>query len=267
MKLAKITLLCLVLGLMSSCHSSKTTLPYFNDITIIDEGVLPEIPDYKATIRPDDELLISVTSSTPEATLPYNNIMPGYSTGPNSENLNYRQFYYIVNSDGNIEMPVIGKIHVEGLTVEQLQDKITELIRKDVSDAIVKVDLMNFYVYVAGEVERPSKINVKNNRYSVIDALAEAGDLTQYGERSNVLLIRNENGKRVFKHLNLNSSEVLTSPYFYLRQNDYIYVQPNQIKQSNSRYDNQNAYKLQVTSTIVSAISVIASLVIALAIK
>lgn len=268
MKIARFALLFLSIALLASCHSKKTYLPYFNDIAVIEEGILPELPDYKATIKPDDELGITITSpSNLKATLGYNAIMPGYNTSPTGESLNYRQLYYLVNEKGDITMPVLGEIHVAGLTIQQLQDKLTDMIRKDVSDAIVKVELINFYIYVAGEVARPSKINVTQQRYSIIDALAEAGDLTQYGERSNIMIIRNEDGKRVFKHLDLNSSDILSSPYFYLRQGDYIYVQPNEIKQSNSRYDSQNAYKLQVTSTIVSAISVIASLVIALAIK
>ena len=102
---------------------------------------------------------------------------------------------------------------------------------------------------------------------TVLDALAAAGDLTEYGERSNVLIIREENGERKFAHLDLNSSETLTSPYYYLQQNDYVYVAPNKVRQANSKYNQNNAYKLSVTSTIVSAASVIASLVIALTVK
>lgn len=267
MKIAKPAALLLALSLLASCHTKKTTLPYFSDIVEVEEGVIPDLPDYKATIKPDDDLLVTVTSSNYSASNVYNNMLPGYSTGPNGESLQYRQLPYRVNSEGDITMPVLGTIHVAGMTVEELQDKLTAMVRKDVSDAIVKVEMMNFYVYVAGEVAVPSRLTVTSERFSIIDALAQAGDLTQYGERSNILLIRNEDGKRTFKHLDLNSADILTSPYFYLRQNDYIYVQPNEIKQSNSRYDSQNAYKLQVTSTIVSAASVIASLVIALTIK
>ena len=102
---------------------------------------------------------------------------------------------------------------------------------------------------------------------TVLDALALAGDLTEYGERSDVLVIREENGQRTYTHLDLNKSETLNSPYFYLKQNDYIYVSPNTIKQSNSRYNTNNSYKLSVISTVVSATSVVASLIIALAIK
>jgi polysaccharide export outer membrane protein len=100
----------------------------------------------------------------------------------------------------------------------------------------------------------------------VLDALTAAGDLTEYGERTNVLIIREENGKRTAHRLDLTSSDVLTSPYFYLQQNDYVYVTPNKIRQDNSKYNQNNAFKLSVTSTIVSGCSVIASLIIALAI-
>ena len=126
---------------------------------------------------------------------------------------------------------------------------------------------MNFKVVVAGEVMSPKTVEVHGNRFSILDALSAAGDLTQYGERSNVMLIREENGERKFVHLDLNSGDILKSPYFYLQPNDYVYVEPNKIRQANSKYNQDNAYKLQVTSTIVSAASVIASLVIALTVK
>ena len=101
----------------------------------------------------------------------------------------------------------------------------------------------------------------------ILDALTAVGDLTEYGERSNVLVIREEDGKRVAHRLNLNSADILTSPYFYLKQNDYVYVQPNEIRSDNSKYNQNNAYKVTVISTVVSAASVIASLVIALTVK
>ena len=174
---------------------------------------------------------------------------------------------YVVDTKGDIDFPILGKIHVAGLNCEQLRDLLTERISKDVKDPLVTVTLANFKVVVAGEVNKPGNIPVKGNRVTVLDALSAAGDLTPYGERSNVLVIREENGKRTFAHLDLNSSEVLTSPYYYLQQNDYVYVEPNKIRQANSKYNQDNASKLTVISTVVSACSVIASLVIALAIK
>ena len=168
---------------------------------------------------------------------------------------------------GDIDFPIIGKVKVQGLTTQQIKDKLVELISKDVDDPIVRVELMNFRVNVLGEVQRPGAVSVKRERYSVLDALADAGDLTEFGERSNVLLIREENGVKIYHRLNLNEASVLSSPYFYMQQNDVIYVEPNEIRKDNSKYNQNNAFKLSVISTIVSACSVIASLVIALTVK
>lgn len=116
-----------------------------------------------------------------------------------------------------------------------------------------------------GEVASPGARLVNRERYSILDALADAGDITPYGERKNVLLIREENGERVYHRLDLNDSEsTLNSPYFYLRQNDVIYVEPNKIRQANAKVDQDKSFKLSMTSVIVSAASVVASLIIAL---
>ena len=174
---------------------------------------------------------------------------------------------YVVDSKGDINFPELGKIHVAGMDVEQLQAELTNRISRDVNDPLVRVELVNFNVNVAGEVAKPGTVAVKRNRFSILDALSAAGDLTPYGERSNVLIIREENGERKYAHVDLNSSALLTSPYYYVKQNDYIYVEPNNVRQSNSKYNQDNAFKLSVVSTVVSAASVIASLVIALTVK
>ena len=129
------------------------------------------------------------------------------------------------------------------------------------------VRIANFEITVGGEVKTPTKLRVNRSRYSVLDALGAAGDLTEYGERSNILLVRENNGQREYHRLDLNSSDILTSPYFYLQQNDYIYVEPNAVRQANSKYNQHNSFKLQVISTVVSASSVVASLIIALVIR
>lgn len=256
-----------VLGL-SSCSSSKSNkLPYFQDLPAAGT-IAKDTPDIK--IRPDDELVITVTSSTPEATVLYNlpQNPPAYSKELAASSASTRIQTYIVDSKGDINFPQFGMLHVAGMSVEALRDLLQERIRKDVHDAVVQVVLVNFMVNVGGEVHNPKNIEVKRQRFSVLDALATAGDLTEYGDRSNVLVIReNGDGTRSYGHINLTSSEALTSPYYYLQQNDYVYVTPNKIRESNSKYNTNNAYKLQITSTIVSAASVIASLVIALTVK
>lgn len=275
--------ICILLALLcaltlGSCSSKKTVLPYFADIPSVADGTV-DAGSYLSRIKPDDQLLISVNSSDPAATaiysLPYYN--PGADAGVLTTAANATPLpvvttsmqiqTYVVNSEGNIYFPVLGKIHVSGMTTEQLQTYLTERISNEVEDPVVNVRIANFEVVVGGEVKTPKKIRVNRNRYSVLDALGDAGDLTEYGERSNVLLVREENGRREYHRLNLNSSDILTSPYFYLQQNDYIYVEPNAVRQANSKYNQHNSFKLSVISTIVSASSVVASLVIALAVK
>lgn len=267
MRLRHITMAILIGAAATSCSTSKTVLPYFTDISTVASGSFAT-GKYSPEIKPDDELLITVTSLNPEATAIYN--LPLSNPATQSELFSVStpsQQSFMVNSEGDINFPVLGKLHVEGMTTEQLQKKLTDLISKDVEDPVVTVAFLNFTVSVGGEVKTPKVIKVGRNRFSILDALAEAGDLTEYGERSNVLLVREENGERKFIHFDLNSSETLTSPYFYLQQNDYIYVEPNKVRQANSKYNQNNSFKLTVVSTVVSAASVIASLIIALTIK
>lgn len=251
---------------LASCSSSKTALPYFSDLPST-SGDLPAMP-YLSTIEPDDELVITVQSGDVRATAQYNqpfgNIATPTLSGISS---NPTMLGYRVDSAGDIIFPVLGKIHVAGLTVEQLQKFLTEKISKDVTDPIVTVAMRDFTVVVAGEVTNPMPVQATGNRMTVLEALAAAGDLTEFGERSNVLVIREENGKRTYQRLDLNSSATLSSPYYYLRPNDYVYVSPNAIRQDNSKYNQNNSFKLSVISTVVSAASVIASLVIALTVK
>lgn len=259
-------LLAWILLSLTGCSSSKTILPYFTDLTAT-EGTLPVL-DYQPRIAPDDELYILVSSSNPEATAMYN--MPIYNPATRQAidlTMNTRPTTYVVDSQGFISMPLLGRIHAAGLTTEELAHNLTELVAKDVIDPIVMVRLMNFSISVAGEVQQPGRVTLTNERMSILDALASAGDLTPYGNRSDILIIREEEGKRTYAHLDLNSSDLLTSPYFYVRQNDYIYVTPNKIREDNAKYNQNNSYKLSVISTIVSASSVLASLVIALAIR
>ena len=260
-----------VMGIMaiafSSCSSYNTSLPYFSDISDSQSGEFTQ-GDYGIKIIPDDELLITVTSMVPSATAMYNLSLSNPAVREQLLNVSQpQQQTYIVDGNGNIQFPVLGKLHVAGLSTQELTQELVACISKNVENPIVRVQLVNFRINVLGEVKKPGAISVKKERYSILDALADAGDLTEYGERSNVMLIREVDGKRVYQRLNLNSSGVLTSPYFYLQQNDVVYVEPNEIRRENAKYNQNNSYKISVVSTIVSACSVIASLIIALAVK
>lgn len=256
-----------LMALLASCSSSKTHLTYFEDIEKAERVVdLPPTPTIR--IAPDDELFITVNSEEPKATIAYNLPMAnaGIKAATNMSTAPQQQTY-LVNSEGNINFPILGTIHVAGMTTEELQRYLVERISKDVENPSVMVSLVNFNVSVLGEVTMPGVVKVTRNRFSILDALASCNDLTPYGERSHVLLIRENNGKQERVILDLNSADLLTSPYYYLQPNDYIYVAPNNIRKGNAKYDQSKSYNVQVTSTIVSAVSVIASLIIALAIN
>ena len=251
----------------SSCTTHITSLPYFEDIKDSISGKFAQ-GDYGIKIIPDDELLITVTSMVPSATAMYNLTLSNPAMRDDVlATTQPQQQTYIVDANGDIQFPVLGKLHVGGLSTQELTKELERLISKDVQDPIVRVQLVNFRINVLGEVKKPGAISVKKERYSILDALADVGDLTEYGERSNVMLIREVDGKRIYQRLNLNKSEVLSSPYFYLQQNDVVYVEPNEIRRENAKYNQNNSYKISVVSTIVSACSVIASLIIALTVK
>lgn len=269
--LSRLTLAAFAVLILDSCATKRTELGYFKDIESIKSGIFGST-DYTLKVVPDDHLNITVTSLDPQATLVYNlptQLVPvtDQSTGTATMVASNTASSYLVNSKGDITFPVFGTLHVEGMTAEQISEMLTKKISQYVEDPIVTVSISRFNVNVLGEVTRPGMVQSQGERFSIIDAISKAGDITQYGVRENVLLIREEDGKKVYHHLDLTDSKIFDSPYFYLKQNDMIYVQPNNIKAENASYNINNGYKVQVTSAVISACSVVASLVIALVIK
>lgn len=270
MTIKRFTFIALVAMALASCSTQRTTLTYFDDLKTNPsaEGLALGTTDYEIKIVPDDELVISVTSRVVEASAEYNLPMTNPATGETMLDISQaRQQTYVVDAAGDINFPRLGTLHVGGMTTSQVASLIRKKIEGSVEDPHVKVALVNFHVNVIGEVTEPGRKDVNTERYSILDAIAQAGDLTPYGERENVLLIREEDGKRTVHRLNLNDSRLLESPYFYLRQNDVVYVEPNKIRKDNAKYNQNNAYKLSLASAIISGASVIASLVIALTVK
>ena len=262
MRLTTIASVILMSIALFSCKTTKSTLTYFEDITEMDSISVPA-GDYSIKIAPDDQLLITVASSNPEAVMLYNAQTPNLMQKASAPTLPT----YNVDAAGNILFPELGTIHVAGLTTLQLAEDIKTRIEKYVKDPMVNVKLVNFRVSVTGEVNTPGTFEVPTERFSIFDALAAGGDLTPYGDRQQVILIRENNGKRETHKLNLNSSEILSSPYYYLQQNDVVHVQPNDIREDTAKFNQNNSYRLQVISTVTSAASIIASLVIALTVK
>ena len=154
------------------------------------------------------------------------------------------------------------------MTTYQLKDYLTKRISEYVNNPTVTVTMSGYRVVVMGEVKSPQVIQTDADRFSILDALAEAGDLTDYALRDNVLVLRRgQNGQIEYAHINLQSSDITKNPCFWLKNNDVVLVSPNNIKEDNSRYNQNNAYKLSVISTIVGMSSAIISLVIALAVR
>lgn len=163
---------------------------------------------------------------------------------------------YWVDPEGNIDFPVLGKLHIEGMTTTQLKDTLTQLISRSVKDPIININFMNFYVTVLGEVKNPGRHAVGSQGMTIFEALGLAGDLTIYGKRNNVLVSREVNGKMEFARLNLNDQAIFASPYYHIRQNDVIYVEPNNARAISSQ--NIPLY-LSVITTLGSMATVIVS--------
>jgi polysaccharide biosynthesis/export protein len=212
-----------------SCTSTKKTVYFYNvrDTTFLQRGTETQTP-----IQENDILGISISSLNAEASAIFNppntnNIRSTTVTGSNTESGGY-----LVSSDGTIQLPVLGTIKAAGLTKKELKDNITNMIlsKKLLVDPLVEIRFLNYEVTVIGEVAKPTVITVPSEKISLLKALGLAGDLTIYGKRENVLLIREENGKKITRHINLNSSNFFNSPYYYLQPNDVVYVSPNKAK-------------------------------------
>lgn len=264
-KSALIALSTIYLMLFCSC-SSNNHLPYFTNLPVVNDTVVVNIEsNYALRIVPDDELLITVTSLEPTATAMFNLPMANIATrGVQQVTGNVALQTYIVSSDGDIHFPQLGTLHVGGMTTTELTTLLTERISEYVESPMVRVEIVNFNINVLGEVKQPGRFPINNESLSILDAIALAGDLTEYGQRDNVLLIRRDGDKTIYHRFNLGDAKSLNSPYFYLKQNDVVYVEPTKTKDSNAKYNTNNSFKLSVISTIVSAVSVIASLAIAL---
>lgn len=254
---------------MCACTTAKdnVTLAYFKDLGV--EGTLPPAGNnYLIRIQSDDDLIITVSSSQPEATAMYNVPLVNPATRGVTDNTSGGRLQsYVVDHQGNIQFPVLGMLHVGGMTTDEIARMIKTRVSENVKDAYVNVRLNSFGVNVMGEVRNPGRIVVGKEKITLLDVLAYAGDLTEYARRDNVLVVRTEDGVSTYHRLNLESSDIFSSPYFYMQQNDQVVVEPNQIKVDNSKYNQYSAFKLSQTSMWVSVASIVASLVIALCVK
>ena len=251
-----------VVVLCTSCASSKKVV-YLQDVVPLKQQDIEQ--KYEVYVHNDDLLAIMVNSKNPELALPFNMPMVSYQLGSGSTNSgSQRVLGYLVDGNGDIDFPILGKLHVAGLTRMQLTEMIKQrLIEGDlIKDPIVTVQFLNYKVSVMGEVNRPGSFNISGDRITLLEALSMAGDLMIYGRRDRVAVIREKDGKRTILMHDLRSSDIFNSPCYYLQQNDIVYVEPNKAKAGQSEI-NQNksvGVWLSAASILVSIASLIVTL-------
>ncbi len=246
-RLKLVVLIALMISL-GSCVSKKEMV-YLQDA----EGInaLEAIVKVEPKIQENDILSINVSAMDAEAALPFNLFEAGNTTSVS------KPITYLVNSDGDINFPVLGKIKVEGFTTKEITSYLTEALAVYIKNPIVNIRLTNFKVTVLGEVKAPGTYPVPNERISILEAIGLAGDLTIQGKRKTVVLIREQNGKRTFIDIDLTNKEILNSPYFYLAQNDVLIVEPNKTKMNSSAVGPNIGVIFASISTLISIIVLI----------
>jgi len=201
----------------------RRDLVYFSNLAKQTSEV--KLQGQEVKIQQNDLLSVSINSLNQES-----NVLFAVNTKNANAESNYKIEGYRVSKDGMINLPVVGNVRLEGLTIEQAQAAISKELDKYVKKPVVDVQLVNFKVTVIGEVNRPSTFTVQGDNINLLEALGMAGDMTVYGKRENILVIRQQDGQRVMKRLNLNNQDVMDSPFFYLKQNDVVYVEPDKSK-------------------------------------
>ena len=230
----------LFLLITTACNSSKKVIGLQNGDTMKIEEIVPQ----EIHIQQNDLLGITVNSKNAELALPFNMPTVAYQAGTNG-NVSGTQALqgYLVDEQGNINFPILGTIHVEGLTRSQLTHLLEQKLKNGnyIKDPVVTVKFLNFKISVIGEVNQPGSFPISNERVTILDALSMAGDLTIYGKRDRVAVIREIDGKRSITYNDLRNTDLFKSPTYYLQQNDVIYVEPNSRKAEQQNINQNNS--------------------------
>jgi polysaccharide export outer membrane protein len=243
-----------VLVVFSTSCSTNRKIIYFQDIQDTKSAELGNAVEYKEPlIQPNDNLSINIFTLNQQtgaiinqaATTPIMGTNSNISGAPPGSG-------FIVDKNGDIELALAGKIRVGGLTTFDAREVVRKRVTEFYNQPNVELRLANFKVSVLGEVKTPSTYNMQSEKTTVMDAISVAGDLTVYGRRDNVLIVRDVDGKKTYAHIDLNSSDVFNSPYFYLRQNDLVYIEPNKARNAAN-----NAATIQLISVIGSIVSIV----------
>ena len=248
--------------LLASCATNKRAA-YIQQVQTDIPTAIEQ--DYQIRIKPLDRLTVTINSKDPELAAPFNaassyNSLNGLSTYSSSSNGNLQ--ILTVDKEGKIQLPIIGEIDCDGLTRNELAKKIENTIRENgmVHDPIVIIQFADVKFSVLGEVARHGQFSITKDRISLFDALAMAGDLTIYGQRENVALIREENGMRTVHYFDLKNPDILASPYFYLQQDDVVYVTPNKYKAQAGEINQNRSFYISLVSVAVSVATLLVTI-------
>lgn len=243
--------LSLSLLLLSSCNTSKRIL-YFQDVAVNQPEAI-EVPR-DITVLPKDQISIVVSSKDPQLAALFNLTRVQYRAGfaDLSGTNNGEVSGYTLDEEGTIDFPVLGRLKVAGMTKSQIAALIKQKLMEEnlVNDPVVTVDFMNLYFSVLGEVKNPGKYSITKDRISLLEALSMAGDLTIYGKRDAIYVIREEDGKRVTYAVDIRSTDFFRSPVYYLMQNDVVYVQPNKVRAGQSTINENNVKSVSLWLSI-----------------
>ena len=260
-KVYKLIFVLLLSFLLAACQSYKK-VPYLQDVEAVNQATQQETL-YDAKIMPKDLLTIVVSCTSPELAAPFNLTI----ASPSNLSIQYTTTQpvlqqYLVDNEGKISFPVLGALTVGGLTKKQAEQLIVDKLKPYMKEnPIVTVRMVNYKISVIGEVVRPGTFTISNEKVNLLEALAMAGDMTVYGLRDNVKLIREDaNGKQQIVTLDLNNAETILSPYYWLQQNDIVYVTPNKAKARNSDVGNSTSLWFSATSILVSVVSLLVNI-------
>ena len=258
-KIFSLTIMSLAILAITSCQSTKN-IAYIQNSDSISYDQSRFL--YDAKIMPKDQLTITVNTINPEASLPFNLLLQNaYSQGRTLSTTGGTLMPYLVDNDGYINFPVVGRLKVSGLTKSDCESLLLDKIRPymaETENPVVTVRMSSYSVSVLGEVSRPGSFQVGREKITILEALAQAGDLTIYGVRNKVKLIREDaTGKKEIHTLDLTDANIVNSPYYYLQQNDIVYVEPNKVKAQNASVGSMTTLWFSATSILISLTSLI----------
>ncbi|RTY92288.1 polysaccharide biosynthesis/export family protein [Flavobacterium sp. GT3R68] len=244
---SKIIILFLLIGTLFSCTSKKNLIYLQSD----GQQIAASVANFEPVLQSDDVVMIVVSAENPEIAAPYNMIQSNSGTLGGQDQLQS----YLIDKEGNVDFPMLGKIKLAGLTRLNAIQKMKTLLENHIKEPIVNLRILNFKISVLGEVGRPGIYPIQSERITFLEALSLSGDLSIYGKRKNIMIIREKDGVKTIDKVDITKSDFINSPYYYLAQNDVIYVEPNKTKINSSVFGPNIGIAFSLVSLLITVIT------------